>query len=212
MARIFTERIVPVVSAEHPPQAVRLAEALLAGGLHVIEFALRSPAATQCLEEVRRALPEMLVGAGTVLTVEQLQRAEAAGAQFAIAPGLDEAVVDRAGEMGLAFVPGVMTPTEILRALALGCKLLKFFPAEAAGGVTALRAVAEPFLHTGVKFIATGGIGPANLAAYLAQPMVAAVAGSWLADRQLLAQQDWQKISALAAHAVALASPSKGRS
>jgi 2-dehydro-3-deoxyphosphogluconate aldolase/(4S)-4-hydroxy-2-oxoglutarate aldolase len=114
--------------------------------------------------------------------------------------------------MGLAFVPGVMTPTEILRALALGCKLLKFFPAEAAGGVTALRAVAEPFLHTGVKFIATGGIGPPNLAAYLAQPMVAAVAGSWLADRRLLAQKDWQEISALAAHAVALASQPTGKS
>ena len=205
MEHIFKQRIVPAAMVDDPDTAVRLADAVLAGGLNLIEITLRTPSAVQCIAAIRKALPSLCVGAGTVLQPEQVQRAVDAGAQFGIAPGVNEAVLDRARELGLPFVPGVMTPSEIEQALALGCKILKFFPAEAAGGRAMLRALAGPFAHTGVKFIPTGGIGPANLVEYLALPVVAAVGGSWLVETQLIAEKNWGKITALTAEALALA-------
>lgn len=204
MLRIVLQRIVPVAVVDDPEDAVPLAEALMAGGLSLIEVTLRTPGAVECIARIRQALPTMLVGAGTVLDARQVQPALDAGAQFGVAPGLNEAVVVKARDLGLPFVPGVMTPSEVEQALGFGCKLLKFFPAEAAGGAPMLRALAGPYLHTGVKFMPLGGIGPANAADYLKLPLVAAVGGTWLVERRLVAERDWARITALTREAVAL--------
>jgi 2-dehydro-3-deoxyphosphogluconate aldolase/(4S)-4-hydroxy-2-oxoglutarate aldolase len=144
----------------------------------------------------------MTVGAGTVLTPYQAAQAADAGAQFLVAPGLDESVLEAALGRNMPYIPGVVTPTEVGRALNLKLKLLKFFPAEASGGVAMLKALAGPFAHTGVKFVPTGGITAATLPAYLALPSVAAVGGSWMAEKDLVTQHAWAKITALAAEAM----------
>jgi 2-dehydro-3-deoxyphosphogluconate aldolase/(4S)-4-hydroxy-2-oxoglutarate aldolase len=185
-----------------------LAEALLAGGLRTMEIPFRTAAAADSIKRIRRTLPEMAIGAGTLLTVEQVQRAVDTGAQFGVSPGLNEAVLAAANKNRMPFFPGVMTPTETGRALDLGWKHLKFFPAEAAGGVTMLKALAGPFAHTGVKFVPTGGINAANLPDYLALPQVAAIGGSWMAERKLVTEKAWSKITALTAEAMKVISAS----
>lgn len=179
-----------------------LAEALLAGGLKVMEITFRTAAAAESIQRIRRHLPEMSIGAGTLLTPEQVQEAIDFGAQFGVSPGLNEAVLNTAGERDLPFFPGVMTPTEIARALNLGWKHLKFFPAEPAGGAAMLKALTGPFAHLDVKFIPTGGINVAKLPDYLAIPQVAAVGGSWMGDRKLIQEKAWSKITALTAEAL----------
>lgn len=204
MERIFQQHLVPVAVVDDPDHAVPLAEALLAGGLGVLEVTLRTPTAAACIGRIRQAQPAMCVGAGTVLDTDQVRQARDAGAQFGVAPGLNDTVVAAARAVGLPFVPGVMTPSDVERALTFGCKRLKFFPAEAAGGVPMLQALAGPYLQTGVKFIPLGGIGPANLADYLRLPLVAAVGGSWLVERKLIAERNWARITALTAEALRL--------
>jgi 2-dehydro-3-deoxyphosphogluconate aldolase/(4S)-4-hydroxy-2-oxoglutarate aldolase len=205
MNRILQKRIVPVAVIDHADDAEPLAEALQKGGLDLIEVTFRTPAAEESIRRIRRAFPSMLVGAGTILEVDQLRRARDAGAQFGVAPGLNENVVAAARDAGLPFVPGVMTPSEVESALALGCKLQKFFPAEVAGGLNMLKALAGPYGHTGVKFIPLGGVNVKTAPAYLALPMVAAVGGSWIAERKLIADRQWAAITALASEAVAMA-------
>jgi 2-dehydro-3-deoxyphosphogluconate aldolase / (4S)-4-hydroxy-2-oxoglutarate aldolase len=205
MNRIFEKRVVPVAVIDRVEDAEPLAEALQKGGLDIVEVTFRTPAAEESIRRIRRAYPAMLVGAGTVLDSEQVKRAVDAGAQFGVAPGLNETVVNVARQAGLPFVPGVMTPSEVEAALALGCKLQKLFPAETAGGLSMLKALAGPYGHTGVKFIPLGGVSVATAPAYLALPIVAAIGGSWIADRKLIADQKWSTITSLAAEAVALA-------
>jgi 2-dehydro-3-deoxyphosphogluconate aldolase/(4S)-4-hydroxy-2-oxoglutarate aldolase len=195
-------RLICVAVIDNTADAVPLAEALLAGGLNVIEVTFRTAAAAQAIALIRRALPDMRVGAGTVLTVDQARQAADAGAQFGVSPGLNETVLLEAHTLKMPFFPGVMTPTEVDRALNLDCHHLKFFPAEAAGGVTMLKALAGPFAHTGVQFIPTGGITAALLPAYLALPQVAAIGGSWMAERKLVTERAWPKITALTAEAM----------
>ncbi|MCS7338655.1 MAG: bifunctional 4-hydroxy-2-oxoglutarate aldolase/2-dehydro-3-deoxy-phosphogluconate aldolase [Verrucomicrobiae bacterium] len=207
--RVFERRVIAVAAIDTPENAVRLADALLAGGLDIIEITFRTAAAEQCIAKVREKFPTMLVGAGTVLEPEQLVRAQAAGAQFGVAPGLNERVVQKAAELGMPFMPGVMTPSEVERALGLGCKLLKFFPAQAAGGTKTLKALAGPYAHTGVKFIPLGGIDASNAAEYLAMPIVAAVGGTWLADAKLVAAGNWTQITALTKQALEIAAASQ---
>jgi 2-dehydro-3-deoxyphosphogluconate aldolase/(4S)-4-hydroxy-2-oxoglutarate aldolase len=202
VSAILKPRLVVVAVIDNPDDAVPLAEALLAGGLNVIEVTFRTAAAAEAIALIRRALPKMLVGAGTVLTVDQARKAAAAGAQFGVSPGLNETVLAEARALKMPFFPGVMTPTEVDRALDLDCRHLKFFPAEAAGGVPMLKALAGPFAHTGVQFIPTGGITAALLPEYLALPQVAAVGGSWMAERKLVAERAWPKITALTAAAM----------
>jgi 2-dehydro-3-deoxyphosphogluconate aldolase/(4S)-4-hydroxy-2-oxoglutarate aldolase len=204
MERILEQRIVPIAVIHDAELAVPLAEAVAAGGLSIIEVTFRTAAAARSIASIRQALPSLLVGAGTVLSQDQLRAAVDAGAQFGVAPGLNESVVKLASELRLPFAPGVMTPSDVERAMDLGGRLLKFFPAEAAGGVKMLNALAGPYQHTGVKFIPTGGISPANLPHYLALPTVAAVGGSWMVEGQLIAGKHWAKITALTAEAVAL--------
>jgi 2-dehydro-3-deoxyphosphogluconate aldolase / (4S)-4-hydroxy-2-oxoglutarate aldolase len=205
MDQIRKKRVVPVAVIDDLDNAVPLAEALIAGGLEVIEITFRTTLAEMAIRNITSAFPSMLVGAGTVLDADQLKRAKDAGARFAVAPGVNEKVVKASWEMGLTFIPGVMTPSDVERAFGLGCKLQKFFPAEMAGGVPMLKAWAGPYGHTGVKFIPLGGVSPQNAAEYLALPIVAAVGGSWLCDRKLIAEKNWKTITALTAEALKIA-------
>jgi len=203
METILRQRLICVATINYPEDAVPLAQALMAGGLHTLEIVFRTEGAAEAIRRIRRDLPLMTVGAGTVLTPYQAAQAADAGAQFLVAPGLDELVLAAALARDVPYIPGVVTPTEVGRALTLKLKLLKFFPAEASGGVGMLKALAGPFAHTGVQFVPTGGITAATLPAYLALPQVAAVGGSWMAERALVAQHAWDKIKALTAEAMA---------
>jgi 2-dehydro-3-deoxyphosphogluconate aldolase / (4S)-4-hydroxy-2-oxoglutarate aldolase len=196
------QRLMCITTIDRVDDAVPLAKALLAGGLNVMEITFRTAAAAESIRRVRQEVPQMAIGAGTLLTAEQVQQASAAGAQFGVSPGLNEAVLAAAGRVQMPFFPGVMTPTEVDRALNLGCKYLKFFPAEPAGGAAMLKALAAPFAHTGVKFLPTGGISAATLANYLALPQVAAIGGSWMAEKKLVAEKAWGKITAITVEAL----------
>jgi 2-dehydro-3-deoxyphosphogluconate aldolase / (4S)-4-hydroxy-2-oxoglutarate aldolase len=196
------QRLVCVAVIDKADDAVPLTEALLAGGLNCIEVTFRTAGAAESIARIRKALPTAVVGAGTLLTPDNVKAAVDAGAQFGVSPGLSEAVSKAAHSHNLPLFPGVITPTEIMAALELGWKHLKFFPSETFGGVNALKALIGPFGHTGVKFIPTGGITAATLPNYIAIPQVAAVGGSWMAERKLVADKDWARITALTAEAI----------
>ena len=196
------QRLICVAVIDQADDGVPLTEALLAGGLEVIEVTFRTAGAAEAIRRIRQALPAAHVGAGTLLTADQVKQAIDAGAQFGVSPGLSEGVLKAAQEHRFPLFPGVITPTEVMRALELGAKQLKFFPAEAAGGVNMLKALAGPFGHTGVRFVPTGGITAANLPNYLAIPQVAAVGGSWMAERKVVAEKNWSKITSLTAEAM----------
>lgn len=203
--RILAKRIVPVVVLDSAESAEPLAEALLAGGLDIMEITFRTAAAEESIRRIAARFPEILLGAGTLLDDDQVSRANDAGAVFGLAPGLNPRTVRKAAEVGLQFSPGVMSPSEVESALSLGCKLLKFFPAEAAGGTAMLKSLAGPYGHTGVKFIPTGGVTSSNLADYLKVPVVAAIGGSWMVDKQLVNGGHWQEITRLTREALAAA-------
>jgi 2-dehydro-3-deoxyphosphogluconate aldolase/(4S)-4-hydroxy-2-oxoglutarate aldolase len=205
IAKITAHKIVPVVVMDEVGDALPLADALLAAGLPVLEVTLRTPAALDAIRLLRRERPQMLVGAGTVLSPERVGEAVAAGAQFGLAPGLNPRVVRAASDLGWFFIPGVMTPSDVENSLDLGARLLKFFPAQVAGGPAMLRALAGPFAHTGVQFVPLGGVGPGNMAEYLAQPGVPAVGGSWLAERSLIRSGHFHEIERLTRQALTLA-------
>ncbi len=200
-----------VAQVEELEDAVPLANALVEGGIRAMELALRTPVSLEALSAMREAQPGLLIGAGTVLNPAQADAARAAGASFAVAPGLDGATVRHCRETRFPFAPGVATPSEIQSALALGCRVLKFFPAEFLGGVRGFRAINAPFAHLGARFIALGGIDEARAADYLAEPAVAAVGGSWIAPAGLIRQKAWGQIRENAAAAVALAAQRSGK-
>jgi len=203
------QRLICVAVIDKPEDAVPLTEALLKGGLNAIEVTFRTAGAAESIARIRKALPHAVVGAGTLLTADNVKQAVDAGAQFGVSPGLSEAVSKAAHENKLPLFPGVITPTEVMAALELGWKHLKFFPAETFGGVNALKALAGPFGHTGVRFVPTGGITAATLPIYLAIPQVAAIGGSWMADRKLVTEKSWDKITALTAEAMKVIAAAK---
>ena len=203
--RILAKRIVPVVVLGSGNGAEPLAEALLAGGLEIMGITFRTAAAAESIERIAKAYPEILLGAGTLLDTDQVARAKDAGAVFGLAPGLNPEIIAKAKEVDLQFSPGVMTPSEVEQALSLNCKLLKFFPAGAAGGPEMLKALAGPYSHTGIKFVPTGGISSNNLADYLSLPVVAAIGGSWMVDKKLVADGNWSEITRLTQEALAAA-------
>lgn len=198
-------RLVPVVVIDSAADAGLLGAALVAGGLPVAEVTFRTAAAGEAIRALV-ARGDILVGAGTVLTPEQVDQAVAAGASYVVSPGLSRAVVERCRERGVLALPGAVTATEVQAALELGVSTVKFFPAGTSGGAAAVAALAAPF--GGVRFVPTGGIGPKNLADYLALPCVAAVGGSWMVPRDRIAAGDFEGIRALTAEAVALAQQS----
>ena len=196
--------IIPVIVIEREEQAVPLARALVGGGLPVLEVTFRTKAAAGAIAAIRREVPEALVGAGTLLTVEQLRAAKSAGAVFAVAPGFDPEIVGAAKAEGLPFCPGIATASELSQALSAGCRVVKFFPAEAAGGVKMIKNLLGAFRFTGVKFMPTGGINPGNVADYLAVPEIVACGGTWIVPKDALASGDYETIGRLAKEAAAI--------
>jgi len=194
--------IVAVLVVDDANDAVPLARALLAGGVNVMELTLRTPAALDALREIKANVPEMLAGVGTILTPEQVTAVVEAGAAFGVAPGANPRILAAARAAGLSFAPGVSTATDIEIAVENGCKVLKLFPCEPLGGLAYLKAVAAPYAHLGLKYIPLGGVNAKNMAAYLSEPLIAALGGSWLAPRDLVKAANWDAITALAAEAV----------
>lgn len=201
--------IIPVIAIDDAATAVPLGQALLNGGLPCAEITFRTAAAAEAIQKMSAAHPDIVVGAGTVLTVQQAETAVASGAKFIVTPGFDAAVVDWCIAHGVPITPGVMTPTEINMALNKGITLVKFFPAEAAGGTKALKAIAAPY--GGVTFIPTGGVSTGNLADYLSLPMVHACGGSWVATKQLINAGEFEKIEKLTAEGVKLVQQIRGK-
>ena len=194
--------IVPVIKVEDANDAVPLCKALADGGLPVAEITFRSDAAEESIRRVHAQLPEVILGAGTVLTTEQVDRAVAAGATYIVSPGLNPEVVKHCQKVGVPIVPGCANPSDIEVALSLGLKTVKFFPAEALGGLNLIKAMSAPY--GGVTFLPTGGIGENNLLDYLSFPKIVACGGSWMVDQKALEAQDWAKIETLTRNAVTL--------
>ena len=194
--------VVPVVAIERSEDAVELGRALVAGGLPCAEITFRTAAAEEAIRRISSSLPEIIVGAGTVLSVDQADRAVSAGAQFIVSPGFNQKVVDWCLQNEIPVTPGVLTPTEIDMALDRELKILKFFPAEAMGGIATLKAIAAPY--GGVKFIPTGGINQDNLADYLAQPSVHCCGGSWLVKANLISAGRFDEITQLTQDAMSV--------
>jgi len=195
--------LVAILRGVRSTEAVSIGTALVGEGWQLIEVPLNSPQPLASIEAMTATLPSALVGAGTVLTVAQVDLAVAAGASYVVSPGLSRAVVERCQELGVLALPGAVTATEIQAALELGLTTIKFFPAGTSGGAPAIKALAAPFAHVGV--VPTGGVGPKNLAEYLSVPTVVAVGGSWMCPRDLVSSGDFAGITALTIEAVALA-------
>lgn len=193
-SRIAQLGVVPVIAIENIEAAIPLADALIAGGLPVVEITFRTTAAAEVIRKIAKERPQIIIGAGTVLTAANLEAAQASGAAFAVAPGLNPQTVKQAQAMGLPFMPGIATPSDIELGLSLGCKLLKFFPAEANGGVGMIEALSAPYKHTGLRFMPTGGVNTSNLESYLKLDTVAAVGGTWIAKKEDLANGKWDAV------------------
>ena len=189
--------IVPVITIDDAARAVDLASALAAGGIDCAEITLRTPAGLAAIAAIAEALPDFTVGAGTVLTADDVTRVTDAGARFVVSPGFDDEVVDHARELGVLPVPGVATATEVQRALRAGVDHVKLFPAGPLGGRTMIDALAAPFPQ--VRFLPSGGVTAADAAHYLESPAVFAISGSWMATRAMIAAGDWSTITRLSA-------------
>ncbi len=194
--RISVAGVVAVLVVDEVEDAVPLARALLEGGVDVMELTLRTPAALEALQAIRREVPEMTAGIGTILTTDQLHAAREAGAAFGVSPGCNPRLLAAAREAGFSFAPGIATPSDIEAALEHGARLLKFFPAEQLGGLPYLRAMAAPYAHLGLRYIPLGGLTAANAGSYLGDPLIAAIGGSWIAPREAIKARDWNSIAA----------------
>lgn len=199
--KITAHRLLPVIALPDADLADPLADALVAGGLPLAEVTLRTDAAKASIRAMAKR-GDLIVGAGTVLTVDQAELAVGAGAEFVVAPGTSPSVIEWCQAKGVPIYPGVATPTDITTAVSLGVEVVKFFPAEALGGVKTLKAFAAPF--GGVKFVPTGGIGPGNLADYLAIDAVAACGGSWMVSKAWLSERAFDQVESATREAVAL--------
>jgi 2-dehydro-3-deoxyphosphogluconate aldolase / (4S)-4-hydroxy-2-oxoglutarate aldolase len=197
--------VIPVLTIERLEDAVPLANALVAGGVRVLEVTLRTPVAIEAAKAIMSEVPDAVVGIGTILNADDLERAQALGAQFGISPGATPDLLRAAAASGLPFAPGIATASELMQALAHGFDLVKFFPAEQSGGIRALRALAGPFPDA--RFCPTGGVGEANAAAWLAEPNVVAVGGSWLCPAADIRAGNWAGISAISELAMKLLKP-----
>jgi 2-dehydro-3-deoxyphosphogluconate aldolase/(4S)-4-hydroxy-2-oxoglutarate aldolase len=195
LALFKAARVVPVLTIERVADAVPLARALVAGGVRTLEVTLRTPAAIEAAKAIMAGVPDAVVGIGTILDADDLARAVALGAKFGISPGATPDLLKAAAASALPFSPGIATASELMQALAHGFDLVKFFPAEPSGGIKALRALAGPFPQA--RFCPTGGIGEANASAWLSEPNVVAVGGSWLCPTAEIRSGDWSGITAI---------------
>ncbi|MBR6486227.1 MAG: bifunctional 4-hydroxy-2-oxoglutarate aldolase/2-dehydro-3-deoxy-phosphogluconate aldolase [Lachnospiraceae bacterium] len=198
--RIEETRIIPVVVIDDAGDAAALADALCEGGIRCAEVTFRTDAAREAIRIMSRTHPDMFVGAGTVLTLQQVDEAIEAGAKFIVSPGLNPEVVRYCLDKGVTIIPGIMTPTEIEQALSLGLDVVKFFPAEAAGGLKMIKAMSAPYGN--VRFMPTGGINASNIAQYLAFPKIIACGGSWMVPKDLIRDGKFDRIKELTREAV----------
>ncbi len=196
---------IAVVVIDDAADAVPTARALLEGGVNVMELTVRTAAAARAIRTIPPDVPQMIIGAGTLLTEEQVDGARAAGAAFGVAPGFNAGIVRHAFENGFPFAPGVMTPSEIEGALALGCRIMKLFPASVLGGPKAVKTLTAPYKHLGLRYIPLGGLTADNTAEYLADPSICACGGSWIAPAKLINAHDWNAIAENARKAAAAA-------
>ena len=201
---MYTAPVIPVITLDRTEDALPLAECLINAGLVVLEITLRTPAALEAISLIRKAFPLAITGAGTVINPQTLDQAINAGASFIVSPGATPALLDAASANGIPILPGVNTPSEIMALLDRGITAMKFFPAEAAGGIPMLSAIAGPLPQA--LFCPTGGIKPGNAKEYLALANVACVGGTWLTTKALMAEKDWSEIGRLAAEAAGLVS------
>jgi 2-dehydro-3-deoxyphosphogluconate aldolase/(4S)-4-hydroxy-2-oxoglutarate aldolase len=200
--KMWKAGVVPVVAIESPALAIPMADALIEGGLPVAEITFRTDAAAEVISALRNERPDILLGAGTILSVENLEKAKQCGAVFGVSPGLNPAIVEKAGELGFPFFPGVMTPSEIEQGLGYGINVLKFFPSEASGGTAMIKAVTAPYKHLGLKLIPTGGVNMRNLEDYLKLPQTLVVGGTWIAKKDTIDAEKWDEIKKNAREAV----------
>jgi 2-dehydro-3-deoxyphosphogluconate aldolase/(4S)-4-hydroxy-2-oxoglutarate aldolase len=197
-----TSPVMPVMVINQIEQAVPLARALVEGGLKVLEITLRTPVALECIRRIKAEVPGAIVGAGTIINTQTLDQAIAAGAEFVVSPGVTPGLLEAALSSGIPTLPGVITPSEVMRLLEKGITAMKFFPAEAAGGIPMLKSIGGPLPQ--VTFCPTGGVNPKNAPDYLALSNVACVGGSWMAPAELVDAGDWAEITRRAAVAAAL--------
>jgi 2-dehydro-3-deoxyphosphogluconate aldolase/(4S)-4-hydroxy-2-oxoglutarate aldolase len=208
--RIKNYGIMPVIAIDSAEDAIPMADAMIEGGLPCAEITFRTKAATEVIAVLKKERPEVIMGAGTVLTVENLKLAKDAGAQFGVAPGFNPRVVEKALKLKMDFIPGVVTPSEVEQALSYGLKVLKFFPASASGGLEMINALFAPYGHMGVRFMPTGGVNPDNLAEYLASPAIPFVGGTWIAKKDMIAAKQWGKIKENCSKAMELVKKIRG--
>ncbi|MDR1053193.1 MAG: bifunctional 4-hydroxy-2-oxoglutarate aldolase/2-dehydro-3-deoxy-phosphogluconate aldolase [Planctomycetaceae bacterium] len=187
-------RVIPVIAIDDVSAALPLADALLEGGLPLVEITFRTSVAAEVIRILIEKRPELCVGAGTVVTLANINEAVHSRAKFGVAPGFNEMNIVVTKSMGWTFIPGVCTPSEIEAALSLNLKVMKFFPAGAMGGIPMLKAFSAPYSHLGVQFIPTGGVSESNLADYLAVPTVLACGGTWIASKTDIAEGNWEQI------------------
>lgn len=187
--------VIAVIVIHDINHAVPLAHALLEGGVNTVELTLRTPVALDAAKVIKKEVPEISLGFGTVLTTDQVSAVVDVGADFAVAPGCNPRVIKEAEKQGLSFAPGIMTPSDIETAVELGCRILKFFPAQTSGGLKHLQSMAAPYQYLNLKFIPLGGLTLNNAEEYLRSPLVTAIGGSWIAKSHLIQNQDWKTIT-----------------
>ena len=195
LQNLFSKRILPAITFDRAEDAEPTARALFKAGLNVMEIPFRTEVAAECIRKLVENVPEMHVGAGTILTVEQVHQAKEAGAKFGLAPGFNPKVVTESFKIGFPFIPGIMTPSELELAFEMGCKILKIFPVSLAGGADFIKAISGPYQHLGLQFIPMGGINLENMNNYLRFPEVMAVGGSWLVQDKFIREGDFLTIS-----------------
>ena len=198
--KVYKTGIVPVVVLDRAEDAIPLAQALLRGGIDFMEITFRTECAADAISLISREVPEMTVGAGTVINISQAAKAVESGAQFIVSPGLDNGVIFWAKDNDIPVIPGAVTPSEIMKAISFELNVIKFFPADVFGGIKAIKALSAPFGQ--VKFLPTGGVSESNLKEFIENRSVAAVGGSWVCKKDDIANHDWDKIEILAANAV----------
>ena len=187
-------KIVAGYTANDPDDAVSIAKALYDGGIKAIEFTLRTESSLEGMKKNCSSVPDIIKGIGTILNYDQLISCKDAGADFGVAPGLNTYIIESAEEINFSFAPGIVTPSELETALSFGCKFVKFFPAEASGGITFLKSMAAPYKHHDIKYFPLGGINEFNMFDYLSEDIVAAVGGSWIVSTELVNDKNWKAI------------------
>ena len=199
LIQLRNSRVVAGFSIENVDDAIPIAKALLGGGINVIELTLRTDCALTAVERIAEAVPEIILGVGTILTPEQVVKIKEAGAHFGVSPGMNPNIIKKAEETNLPFAPGITTPSELEAAIELGCRFVKFFPAEASGGVNYLKSISAPYKHLGVQYFPLGGLNTENMNHYLNLENVIAIGGSWIVDSSFVGAKDWTGLTKRAA-------------